>query len=190
MGKGKVIIHVSLPHGSPFPRFRAAKISRVFYHLSPPLASTGAARYSGWRFALPADWFYYFYFALGLAETAFQIAYVLGSRREDQLSFLKYDTTRQPVRPAALAALFVLFLILGAAPALSRKLIPQQVFMHSSEENTQQLETILAADPEQTELVSELLSKPGRTVLNGRLLYCIFCYSIYSLFLIIISELY
>lgn len=135
------------------------------------LASTGAARYSGWRFALPADWFYYFYFALGLAETVFQIAYVLGSRREDQLSFLKYDTTRQPVRPAALAALFVLFLILGAAPALSRKLIPQQVFMHSSEENIQQLETILAADPEQTELVSGLLSKPGRDVLNGRLLY-------------------
>ena len=24
------------------------------------LGSTGAARYSGWRFALPGDWFYYF----------------------------------------------------------------------------------------------------------------------------------
>ena len=135
------------------------------------LGSTGAARYSGWRFALPADWFFYFYFALGLAEAAYQVTAAFGGKREILLSVPKTDLTAQPLFPAANAGLLILFFVLGAAPALSGKLIPQQLFIRTSGENEKELMNLAAGDPAGEELLTRLLSKPGRTVLNGRIIY-------------------
>ncbi len=135
------------------------------------LGSTGAARYSGWRFALPADWFYYFYFALGAAEIGFQMACLFGGTRERLLSVPHIDLGDQPARPAVVCGILVLFLILGSAPALSGKLIPQNVFSYSNDENLRDLEGLAAAYPEEAAEIEQLASLPGRSVLNGRLLY-------------------
>ena len=135
------------------------------------LGSTGAARYSGWRFALPGDWFYYFYFALGLAEIAWQVSASFGFKRDRMLSVPALDVSRQKVYPAALACIFVLFLILGCAPALSGKLIPQQVFVQTSDENLSAVRSLVSAYPEQEKLLNTILEQPDRTILNGRIIY-------------------
>lgn len=135
------------------------------------LGITSAARYSGWRFALPGDWFFYFYFALGLGEAAWQLAAALKGKRTEFLSVPKLDTGAQPVYPAAITGILVLFLFLGAVPALCGKIIPQQVFLQTTEQNTRDLELITAALPSEKQTLDELLSEPGVEVLNGRLIY-------------------
>ena len=135
------------------------------------LGITSAARYSGWRFALPGDWLWYFYFAMGLAELGWQTAAVLGFKRSDFLTTAQLDTGAQPVYPAAIAALTILFMILGAAPALIGELIPQQVSSHSSKENEAELKTLTADAPAEQQTLLDLLAEPGKEVLNGRLIY-------------------
>lgn len=142
-----------------------------FFMCSLYLGATGAARYSGWRFALPADWFYYFYFAVGIAEAACQIVMSFGEKRKEHLTVPELNTAKQGVYPAAIAAILVIFMILGAAPALSGKLIPQQVFMHNTEENSQAIEYLALSHPEIADTVTHLLANTDSEVINGRLIY-------------------
>ena len=142
-----------------------------FFMCSLYLGSTAAARYSGWRFALPGDWFYYFYFSLGLAEAAYQIASSFGFKRAKLLSVPDIDVSRQGAYPWAIAGIFVLFLILGCAPALSGELIPQQVFMQTDEDNLRDIQSLVSSYPEEESLLRQLIEKPGRSVLNGRIIY-------------------
>ncbi len=135
------------------------------------LGTTSVSRYSGWRFALPGDWFYYFYFALGIAELGYQAAAALGEKQADLLSFLPLDTAYQHVYPKIIAVILVFFGILGAAPALCRILVPQQVFLHSTEENTREITEILREHPEKYARVEDLLTSPGKSVINGRMIY-------------------
>lgn len=141
------------------------------------LLLTAAGRYSGWRFALPADWFCYFYFALGIGETAYQIASALGGKRDLLLSVSAADPSKQPAYPAAVAGILILFLILGAAPALCGRIIPQQIFTQSSGENIRAMETILADHPAEQEQLSGLLSDPENSVISGRIIYPRFFYA-------------
>lgn len=148
-----------------------------FFMCSLYLGVTSAARYSGWRFALPADWLFYFYFALGTAEIGYQIADTLAMKRDELLSIPEADPGKQPLHPAACAGILLLFLVLGAAPALSGKIVPQQVFVQSSEENIKEISALCAAHPEERERLLELLASEEKTVLNGRIIYPRFFYA-------------
>lgn len=142
-----------------------------FFMCSLYIGITSAARYSGWRFALPGDWLFYFYFAMGLGEIVWQIAAALGGKRTELLSVPELDTGIQPIYPAAIAGILILFLVLGAAPALCGKIIPQQVFMQDTEANIRDLETITAGHPFEKQTLDAILAEPGIEVLNGRLIY-------------------
>ncbi|MBR6089653.1 MAG: hypothetical protein IKP86_06955, partial [Anaerolineaceae bacterium] len=109
----------------------------TLYHLL-----TACGRYSGWRFALPADWFGYYYFALGCGELAFQIAAAMGETGKRLLTVSKTETEARSGSFLWSAGILVLFLCLGAAPALCGKIIPRQVFSRSTEENLKILEEI------------------------------------------------
>ena len=161
---------ISLGMGAAWKRAGWAGLLPMFM-CSLYLGITSAARYSGWRFALPGDWFFYFYFALGLGEAAWQIAAALGGIRAELLSVPKINTETQPVYPAAVAGILVLFLLLGAAPALCGKILPQQVFMQTTEQNTRDLEAITAAFPSEKQTLDAFIAEPGTEVLNGRLIY-------------------
>ncbi len=137
-----------------------------FFLCSLYLGSTAAARYSGWRFALPGDWFYYFYFALGLAEIAVQVSLSFGASRETLLSVPALDTSSQPRRLPVCAALTALFLVLGAAPALSGAVVPQQVWDGTSAENAAAVEALTG-----DEAIAELLADPEKEVITGRIIY-------------------
>ena len=152
-----------------------------FFICSIYLFLTAAGRYSGWRFALPADWFCYFYFALGIGEAAYQIASALGGKRAELLSVSAPDFSKQPAHPAAASGILILFLVLGAAPALCGRIIPQQVFMQNSEENIRELETLCADHPAELEQLARQISDPKSTVINGRIIYPRFFYALEGL---------
>ena len=135
------------------------------------LGITSAARYSGWRFALPGDWFYYFYFAMGMAEIVWQIEAALGRKQNELLSVSLPDPGLQPLYPAAVTGILLLFLILGAAPALIGEVVPQQLFIHSTADNIEALNSITKDFPAKQEILNNLLAAPGREVLNGRIIY-------------------
>ena len=148
-----------------------------FFMGSVYLLLTAAGRYSGWRFALPADWFCYFYFALGIGEAACQTASALGGTRRDLLSVSAPDLSGQPEHPAPALGLLILFLIPAAVPALCGWIIPPQIFMQSSPENLLDLEKLCGGHPAEQEQLSELLADPGNTVINGRIIYPRFFYA-------------
>ena len=148
-----------------------------FYTCLIYLFLTACGRYSGWRFALPADWFFYFYCAAGLAEAGFQLTAVFGNKAKNLLSVSGKDLSRQNAYPAAAISILLVFLALGSVPALSGKLIPRQITMRSNSENIQQLEILLADRPDELAKVRGLFDIPDETVLNGRIIYPRFFYS-------------
>ncbi len=138
---------------------------------------TAAGRYSGWRFALPADWFFYFYTALGIAEAAHQIHAAIDKRSGQLLTADPEDTGRQPFRPVPVICICLLFTVLGCAPALSGKIIPQQVFPLSDAENISRIEELIASGPEGSRKITDLLASGTGSVLNGRIIYPRFFYA-------------
>ena len=164
------LVMIALGMGAAWKRAGWAGLLPLFM-CSLYLGITSAARYSGWRFALPGDWFFYFYFAMGLGEIAWQTAAALGGNRAGLLSVPKLDAEVQPVYPAAVAGILILFLVLGAAPALCGKIIPQQVFMQNTDENIHDLESLTAGHPFEKQTLDAILADPEVEVLNGRLIY-------------------
>ena len=140
------------------------------------LGVTSAARYSGWRFALPGDWHFYFYFALGLGEIAWQVRAALGEKRGTALTGPALNASRLRSHPAAAAGLTVVFLVLGLAPAICGEVVPQQIFVRTAEENIAELEGLFATDPEGAASLRALWEDEARTVLNGRVIYPRFFY--------------
>ena len=132
---------------------------------------TAAGRYSGWRFALPADWLYYFYFAMGAAELACQAAAALGEKHEFHPAVVSPDTAYQPVYPGAAAFILAVFIIFGAVPALCRAFVPRKVFQHSSEENIRELGLLFQDHPDKYARVEGLLASPDKSVISGRIIY-------------------
>lgn len=143
-----------------------------FFMCSLYLGSTSVARYSGWRFALPGDWHFYFYAALGLADMVLGIAVRCGADRK------RLFTTDQmkPERDCrwAISGTLALFLILGAVPALVNYL-PDQIQPNSRQENTRTLDELAQKWPE--EMAGILPIREDQEILNGRDLYPRFFYA-------------
>lgn len=135
------------------------------------LGSSAAARYSGWRFALPGDWFYYFYFAVGVFEVIYWIAVRLGADPHRFLSVPVLQKKAQPARFGLTALLLAVFLVLGAAPAFMDTLIPDQIVPQSHEENLNILREYAEQYGGEFEQLGELAEDPERMVINGRDLY-------------------
>jgi hypothetical protein len=49
--------------------------------------------------------------------------------------------------------------------------VPQQVFLHSSEENAREITALLQEHPEKYARVEGLLTSPGKSVISGRMIY-------------------
>jgi hypothetical protein len=80
-------------------------------------ATNGIARFSGWRYDLPADWMAYFYFALGTAELMAFLACLFGARG-DQLFPVGEDGTSRPARRIEFPVVAALFIVIGMLPWL------------------------------------------------------------------------
>lgn len=72
---------IALGLGASWKRLRWAGLIPLAFSLGYSLAN-GIGRFSGWRYAFPADWISYFYFGIGVAEIFASVALLLGALPE------------------------------------------------------------------------------------------------------------
>jgi len=72
---------IALGLGASWKRLRWAGLIPLAFSLGYSLAN-GIGRFSGWRYAFPADWISYFYFGIGMAEIFASAALWLGASPE------------------------------------------------------------------------------------------------------------
>jgi hypothetical protein len=71
---------IALGLGSAWKRWRWAGLLPLAFSAGYALA-TAVGRFSGWRYDLPADWAWYFYFGIGFAELLLQVALLFGANQ-------------------------------------------------------------------------------------------------------------
>ena len=133
--------------------------------------ATAIGRFSGWRYDLPADWVWYFYFGIGAAELLVQAALSLGAgdvfrvdRRHEQ------QRGGQPKR--AFVKLFntaILFAFLGALPWLVEKIESPRYLDQSEATLAGRINAL--SDPSTANEISRFLSQPEAFLQTGRVLY-------------------
>lgn len=107
---------IALGLGSAWKRWRWIGLLPLAFSLGYTLA-TALGRFSGWRYDLPADWIWYFYFGIGFAELLFQAAGMFGAK-EEQVPRGEQAVAVNAVRSTRshLISLAMLFALSGALP--------------------------------------------------------------------------
>jgi len=131
--------------------------------------SNGIARFSSWRYNMPIDWVFYFYFALGIAELFGFIFLAFGAKKE---AVYPASPSVQPeiislhgLQWRQLLPLLV-FVFVGASPWLVQGLA-QPRFTSTPDEMISTLE----AGGYPREEVTAFLSQPNAFITEGRLLF-------------------
>jgi hypothetical protein len=137
--------------------------------------ATSVGRFSGWRYDLPADWVWYFYFGVGIAELLVQAALLFGYRAERSDAAGVTQTTPAPApgageRPLPVLFLFAsLFACLGALPWLAEGIASPR-YPDQSPEFLEQKIASLSDTPAQAEI--ETFLAQGETFIQiGRVIY-------------------
>jgi hypothetical protein len=132
--------------------------------------ANGIARFSGWRYDLPADWIGYFYFALGVAEILLLIAAALGLTQQ---SAQKSLDKQHPSRPKGLVPVFVILLVVGALPWIGAQLSSPRYAWATPEVLASRLSSSPAVQAAgiTPEDVAAARSAPGAAMSIGRILY-------------------
>jgi hypothetical protein len=116
---GLVVLYlfvIGLGLGSGWARFGWVGLAPLGFSLAYSLAN-GVARFSGWRYDLPADWVAYFYLAVGAAELLTILARLLGFGRLKPRQ--EADGPPEQTRSSKpIVALFAAFFLIGALPWL------------------------------------------------------------------------
>jgi 4-amino-4-deoxy-L-arabinose transferase-like glycosyltransferase len=162
---------IALGFGAAWMRLRWAGLVPLAFALGYAV-SNGIARFSGWRYDLPADWVGYVYLAIGAAELLGMVALLFGARRED----VPVSATAEA--PAVLTGRTVGLLALGfmlvsalpwmaegiAAPRYAGQDLPALVSELASSPAVQKLQI----DQSQ---IDAFAANPDATLQIGRVLY-------------------
>jgi hypothetical protein len=183
------LVLIALGLGSAWRRWRWAGLLPLGFSAGYALA-TAVGRFSGWRYDLPADWVWYFYLGIGLAEIFLQAALLFGSSPrapEDHRDYSERSdavgaaqTTPAPARFAkqigagerALPQLFLfasLFALLGALPWLGEKIASPRYSDQSPEYLEQSLVSL--SDAPTRDQIETFLSQPDSLLVSGRAVY-------------------
>lgn len=159
----------SLGIGAAWVRWRWLGLLPLAFSLGYAL-STAIGRFSSWRYDFPADWIFYFYFGVGMAELLSQAALLFGVRYEAVFETglqLNPSPNTPPVSRWILAGL--LFVFIGASPWLVKNISPPRYVDQSAEA----LQTRLLSLPNapSTERIETFVSQPDTVIQTGRLLY-------------------
>jgi hypothetical protein len=131
------------------------------YHLS-----NAAARNSGWRYLLPADWLFLVYFSAGIVCLT-SICQMNGQLPENQIS----KTKRTPGILAPILIGFGIFLF-GASPVIAENVFPRLFTPLSTESVAGILDKQIASlKPDERSQIETLLLDPEVILMNGRMLY-------------------
>jgi hypothetical protein len=171
---GLVVLYlmlIGLGLGAAWARWRWAGLMPLGFSLAYSLAN-GVARFSGWRYDLPADWIAYFYFAVGMAELFTILTGMLGLQRLEprQEGDRQFEQTRSPKPIVVLSAAFLLF---GSLPWLGGLVAAPRY----AADNADGLVGRLSVSPALTEIgidradLMTFRESPGAVFQTGRTLY-------------------
>ena len=129
--------------------------------------SNGVARFSGWRYDLPADWIAYFYFGIGFAEFLILLVSLFGVAEEKIITAQTKKKKEKIVNILNLRSILLpsfLFLSIGFSPII----LEENISPHFDSLSEQELIAKIA--PASSEIESFAMQENAR-VLMGRLIY-------------------
>ncbi len=168
---------IALGIGASWNRLRWAGLTPLVFSLSYALTN-GVARFSGWRYDLPADWVAYFYFGIGVAEIFSIFALSFGAHAEKIFTpvFAAIDhENKNWVQGFLLAGVFV---FVSALPWMAQGLASPRYVNQTPATLTTELSTSsavkqLGVDQAQ---ISNFMAQLHSTLQIGRMLYPRFFY--------------
>ena len=131
--------------------------------------SNGISRFSSWRYNLPVDWVFYFYFAIGAMEILGGLALLFGAKVEKIFPpYLKPET--QPItfrgfHPQFIPIIFF-FMFIGASPWLAKGFASPQYTVSQT-----RLIARLESGGYDAAEIQKFIAQPGAVLLEGRMLY-------------------
>ncbi len=157
--------------GAAWSRNHMVSLTPVFLSLGYSL-TVAAARFSGWRYILPADWIVIVFYALGLSQV-FLFIWVLfkGLFPKIQIGSASQPST-PPARPRVEMAVIGMLVLIGLSLPVSEILIPER-YANLSPAQKVELYNQRSADQNlpSTASVEELLKQPNAVALYGEALY-------------------
>ena len=135
--------------------------------------ATAAARTSGGRYILPADWVVMFYFAIGIAQIYFWVGVWLSARKSELYLEQGDKDPHETLSGWRMTGLALIFLVIGAIPVVLNRVIPQHFSpvdksTFAGELDDQSLFSTLGLSEVE---MGTFLQLPGAVVYNGRGLY-------------------
>jgi hypothetical protein len=132
--------------------------------------ATAVGRFSGWRYDLPADWVWYFYFGIGFAELLFQAALLFGA--QPQLSDHKQNNavgdTHTQRHLTQLFGYAILFALIGSIPWIIKGIASPR-YRDADQTFHQKFASI--PDAPSMDQISAFTSQPDAFIQTGRVLY-------------------
>ena len=173
------LVLVSLGLGSAWKRWRWIGLLPLAFSMGYSLA-TAVGRFSGWRYDLPADWIWYFYFGIGFAELLLQVALVLGTKEEQVFRAAKSQhgerrenvivvRTQSKRQLQEIGFFAILFVVIGALPWLIENIASPR-YRDQSRGNLEVKIASLSKAPTMDEL-NAFASQPGAFLQTGSELY-------------------
>ena len=167
------IIAVGL--GSAWKRLQWLGLSPLAFSLGYAFAN-GVARFSGWRYDLPADWVSYFYFGIGVVEIFSLIALLFGSTAQRLFTTTKVKQNDSKLNPGMALPVLVGFVLIGSLPWIAEHAVPPHNLLLPESalmEQASEVPAVHAANVTQDEIGFFLTegADSENEVLQGRLLY-------------------
>ena len=133
--------------------------------------ATAIGRFSGWRYDLPADWIWYFYFGIGFAELLRHAASMFGMEQM-RLTIPERQNRAVMVQPlhawTGLSLAFV-FILVSASPWLIKNIASPRYSEQSPDILKARITSILNAPA--SEEIRTFASQPEAFIRAGRVLY-------------------
>lgn len=130
--------------------------------------SNGIARYSSWRYNLPADWTAYFYFGIGVIELFMLVAGLFGREAVRIVPVGTPELKMERLKPATLVHVLT-FVFIGSLPWLAEGVVPPRYADQSIPAIAQQAGSVSSA-PSEAE-IEAFATQPETYVGIGRVLY-------------------
>lgn len=163
---------IALGLGSAWKRWRWIGLLPLAFSSGYALA-TAIGRFSGWRYDLPADWVWYFYFGIGFGELLLQTASLFGAKKEQLLRVeghreLQEGTQRQRGFQGILGVA-ILFAFIGALPWMIKNVASPR-YAGMTQVLLQQ-RIVSVSNAPSTDTLSTFASQPEAFIQMGRVLY-------------------
>ena len=156
---------IALGLGSAWKRWRWVGLLPLAFSAGYALA-TAVGRFSGWRYDLPADWVWYFYFGIGAAELLVQAALAFGAHDHVLNNNAAHRATAKG-KFSQLVLIALLFVLIGSLPWMIKRIAaprypdPDQALLQN-----QILSISNSADE-----INTFAAQPGVFLQTGRVLY-------------------